>query len=296
MSKSIRSPRAHSYWIPLITFFWLRTIAEAMKQRMPLRLLILAHLLALSPAMAQIAPALPQAHAHNDYEHPRPLLDALSHGFASVEADIYLVDGNLLVAHDPEDLKAEKTLSALYLEPLKKFAGDKQSIFSSGETLTLLIDFKTEAESTYTALKSLLQDYRSMLTSFESGEVKTNAVTVIISGNRPRETLLSENSRLAAFDGRLADLGKNLPLQFMPLVSDNWNSHFTWKGDGDFPPEQRDKLKSIVSQAHAEKRKLRFWATPDTNSAWRELRTAGVDLINTDNLSGLADFLRSAMQ
>src|SRR6266571_3355435 len=36
------------------------------------------------------------AHAHNDYEHARPLFDALDRGFCSVEADIYLVDGQLL--------------------------------------------------------------------------------------------------------------------------------------------------------------------------------------------------------
>ena len=36
----------------------------------------------------------PQAHAHNDYYHTRPLLDALSHGFCSVEADVFLVDDN----------------------------------------------------------------------------------------------------------------------------------------------------------------------------------------------------------
>src|SRR5688500_5242918 len=39
---------------------------------------------------------LPHAHAHNDYLHDRPLLDALDHGFNSVEADIFLVDGQLL--------------------------------------------------------------------------------------------------------------------------------------------------------------------------------------------------------
>jgi hypothetical protein len=131
-----------------------------------------------------------------------------------------------------------------------------------------------------------------MLTTFESAEVKTNAVTVIISGDRPRETLLNEKSRFAAYDGRLSDLQKNLPVHFMPLVSDNWNSHFTWKGQGEFPEDQRAKLKSIVSQAHAENRKLRFWASPDTEPAWQELRAAGVDLINTDNLPGLASFLR----
>ena len=36
---------------------------------------------------------LGQAHAHNDYYHKRPLLDALSHGFCSVEADVFLKNG-----------------------------------------------------------------------------------------------------------------------------------------------------------------------------------------------------------
>jgi len=103
---------------------------------------------------------------------------------------------------------------------------------------------------------------------------------------------LREEIRYAAFDGRLADLGKSLPLSFMPLVSDNWNLHFSWKGSGEFPPEQRAKLQSIVAQTHAENRKLRFWATPDTESAWRILHEANVDLINTDKLPELAAFLR----
>jgi hypothetical protein len=254
------------------------------------RLFVLA--LSSLAAFAQIGAPLGRAHAHNDYEHARPLLDALSHGFTSVEADVFLVDGNLLVAHDREELKPERTLASLYLDPLKKLSNGKKSIFPTGETLTLLIDFKTEAEPTYAALRALLENYREMLTAFETNATKQNAVTVILSGNRPREILLREEMRYAAFDGRLADLGKSLPLSFMPLVSDNWNSHFTWKGQGEFPEEQKEKLKSIISQVHGENRRLRFWATPDTEAAWRILNNIGVDLINTDDLPGLAAFLR----
>src|SRR4051812_6365807 len=63
---------------------------------------------------------LTHAHAHNDYEHARPLFDALDHGFCSVEADIWLVDGALLVAHDKKDLKPARTLQSLYLDPLRE--------------------------------------------------------------------------------------------------------------------------------------------------------------------------------
>lgn len=45
-----------------------------------------------------------RAHAHNDYEHPRPLLDALDHRFGSVEADVFLVGDQLLVGHDATEL------------------------------------------------------------------------------------------------------------------------------------------------------------------------------------------------
>ena len=48
---------------------------------------------------------LPRAHAHNDYEHDRPLFDALDHGFTSVEADVHLVDGELFVAHNSDEIK-----------------------------------------------------------------------------------------------------------------------------------------------------------------------------------------------
>ena len=66
----------------------------------------------------EVPKPLPAAHAHNDYLHKRPLLDALAHGFCSAEADIFLVDGVLLVAHERASLDKNRTLKALYLDPL----------------------------------------------------------------------------------------------------------------------------------------------------------------------------------
>ena len=75
--------------------------------------------LASMPLAGQPRP-LTNVHAHNDYEHTRPLLDALQHGFCSVEADVHLVDGQLLVAHSRLDVNPGKTLQALYLDPLRE--------------------------------------------------------------------------------------------------------------------------------------------------------------------------------
>ncbi len=61
---------------------------------------------------------LPQAHAHNDYQHARPLKDALEHGFCSVEADVFPVRDQLLVGHSVLELRRARTLTDLYLKPL----------------------------------------------------------------------------------------------------------------------------------------------------------------------------------
>lgn len=233
---------------------------------------------------------LPGAHAHNDYLHPRPLLDALKHGFCSVEADVHLVNGKLLVAHDPDQIDPSRTLEDLYLKPLQQRAARKAL---RGE-FSLMIDFKTEAESTYDALRGLLKRYSDMLTVFGSNSIATNAITIIISGNRPFKTLSNEQVRFAAIDGRLGDLENNPPRSLVPWISDNWTKHFTWRGEGEFPEAERKKLESWVKQAREQGRRLRFWAAPDHARGWEVLRRAKVDCINTDKLRDLQAFLISA--
>jgi hypothetical protein len=242
-------------------------------------------------ALAQ--PPLPQAHAHNDYEHKRPLLDALEHGFCGVEADIYLVEGKLLVAHDRKDLKPEHTLQKLYLDPLReRVEANKGHVHSQKKAdFTLLIDIKSDGEATYRALSKALAEYQEILTETRDGKTTTRAVTAIISGNRAKSAIISDNPRYAGIDGRLTDLDSNLDKHLLPLISDRWSSHFKWKGEGEMLADERQKLRDIVKKAHAAGRRVRFWATPEKVAVWRELLAADVDLINTDDLAGLREFL-----
>lgn len=235
---------------------------------------------------------LAAAHAHNDYLHERPLLDALDHGFTSVEADVFLVQGKLLVAHDITALRPERTLAALYLDPLRERIQSRDGwIYDKGRSLTLLVDIKSDAETTYAALHKLLAEYAAMLTTVADDVLETKGVTVIISGNRSQETIRGQKVRYAGIDGRLSDLDSNLPADLLPLISDNWRNHFKWTADGPLPVGERDKLHQIVKESHAKGRRVRFWATPERTAVWKELRMAGVDLINTDDLAGLQKFL-----
>jgi hypothetical protein len=104
--------------------------------------------------------------------------------------------------------------------------------------------------------------------------------------------LEKETSRHAALDGRSTDLATNPPLSLVPLISDNWTRHFRWRGQGSLSPAETDRLKQWVEQAHTQGRRLRFWAIPDQENAWRVMREHGVDLINTDRLADLEQILR----
>ncbi|WP_199516344.1 phosphatidylinositol-specific phospholipase C/glycerophosphodiester phosphodiesterase family protein [Nucisporomicrobium flavum] len=270
----------------------------------------LATLVAVCALLAQPAAAyagsghrvtpLPQAHAHNDYEHDRPLYDALSHGFASVEADIYLVGGQLLVGHDPGDLEPGRTLQSLYLDPLadRVRANHGRVYRGSSLSLQLLVDIKATGAATYAELDRVLRDYRRMLTSYRFGRVSPGAVTVVISGDRPRELMQAQRVRYAFYDGRSTDLNSGAPASFIPLISDNWTNLFTWQGVGPMPAAERARLRQFIEDAHADGQRVRFWATPDQPGAareavWQELLDADVDYINTDDLAGLEAFLRA---
>lgn len=247
-------------------------------------------------AAQQNPPPLARAHAHNDYLHEHPLLDALSYGFCSVEADIHLMRGELLVAHDATGIQPGKTLQALYLDPLRaRIQANGGAVYKDGPPFTLLIDIKTEAETTYLTLHQVLAGYGDILTMFgREGVIRQGPVTVIVSGNRPRSLMAGQALRYAAYDGRLEDLGGDSG--FIPLMSDNWSKLFTWQGRGAIPQADSKKLWQIIALAHAAGQRVRFWATPDDpgperDAVWQVLWEAGVDLINTDHLADLQHFI-----
>jgi glycerophosphoryl diester phosphodiesterase len=254
--------------------------------------------------------AMLRGHAHNDYEHPRPLLDALDQGFGSVEADIFLVDGELRVGHDRQSLRPGRTLESLYLDPLlARVRENGGTVHPWPGELTLLVDIKADGEKVYQELAKRLVKYQEMLTTYPrptlenptvldlakhaDAQVKPGAVRIVISGDRPVDTINKDGRGLMFIDGRLSDI--TVPpttLPTIPLISDSYGDKFKWNGNGDMSADERFKLRRMVQQAHAQGAKFRLWGVPDTPDAWREFYDAGVDLVNTDKLAPLADFLR----
>lgn len=241
-------------------------------------------------------PVLTRAHAHNDYEHRRPLLDALDYGFTSVEADVHLSAGELHVAHDRKEIQPGRTLRTLYLDPLAARVRRNGSVYTNtSQPLQLLVDIKTSSPEVWPVLQQQLAGYSFMLTEFHvDGTSVPRAVSVVLSGERPSiSELASEPSRLAALDGSPDQIDPNVPVTLVPLVSSAWSPAFHWKGIGDFAPDEATRLSELVARVHAEHRKIRFWGTPDTPSARETFFAAGVDYLNTDDLAGMQLFFKN---
>lgn len=246
---------------------------------------------------ASVSPTslLPHAFAHNDYKHHRPLHDALSHGFNAVEADVFIVNDALLVAHNIFDLNATRTLRGLYLDPLRDIVRQRngQIHADSKESLLLLIDIKSNANKTYAVLHNLLAEYADILTTYQGRRIKKGAVTVILSGKRPDISVIRQQKlRYVAIDGRTPDLSKKFSAALMPLVSADWKTHFGWRGHGPMPESERQRLRQLADAAHQNKQRLRFWGTPALPAVWHELRSAGVDYIGTDDLKSLKEWMQ----
>ncbi|HBE68755.1 MAG TPA: hypothetical protein DDW52_11470 [Planctomycetaceae bacterium] len=233
------------------------------------------------------------AHAHNDYLHKRPLIDAIENGFSSVEVDIFLEGTELLVGHDRGQLREGRTIEVLYLDPLRRIVKSNSGyVVHPKETFTLLVDIKSNGEKTYSRLHDVLSEYQAMLTETKNGKTEVRPIEVIISGARPIKLIASQKIRWASVDGRISDLDSSAPPHLMPLISDRWSRHFSWQGRGEFPADQRKQLVDWVEKAHGQGRRVRFWATPENEAVWQALSDAKVDLINTDQLEELSAFLK----
>jgi hypothetical protein len=258
------------------------------------RLTLLALAFTFSRSASGQPPALEHAHAHNDYVHARPLLDALERGFNSVEADVHLVGGRLLVAHSRDSVDATRTLESLYLAPLRAYVQQHGGrAYPGAGPLTLLIDVKADSEGSYVALDSLLRRYADLFTIYAGGEVIEGPVVAIISGERAIGTMRNSRVRLAGIDGRIPDLDAKSPAPrtVMPLISDSWDRITKWKGEGPLPANVRPDVERVVQLAHSHGQRVRFWGTPDNEAVWQLLLDARVDLIGADDLDALRDFL-----
>jgi len=224
-------------------------------------------------------------HSHRDSDLDEPLVWALEHRFASIEADVWWVDGDLRIGHERSDTAPDRTLQKVYLDPIFRAAGEGRI----AKPVTLLVDIKNAPNRVYRTLHRHLRPHAEMLTRLQRGDVVFGPVRVILSGERPIKFAAQDANRLVFLDGRLPDIGADPRL--FPTVSLDWQMQFDWDGKGAMPSKTEQSVRWLVEQTHAAGQTLRFWGTLDDPTTWSTLLDLGVDLVNCDDVVAITEFL-----
>jgi alkaline phosphatase len=80
--------------------------------------------------------------SHNDYKNPVLFFAAYDRQVGFIEADVFLNNGKLLVAHEATEQDTSRTLQTLYLRPLQdKIARNQGNAYAEQDKfLTLMIE------------------------------------------------------------------------------------------------------------------------------------------------------------
>jgi glycerophosphoryl diester phosphodiesterase len=218
-------------------------------------------------------------HAHNDYEKPNPLTNALAHKAYSIEADVFLRNGKLMVAHHAREIQEERTLDALYLLPIEALFKKHKGRISADRRYqpALMIDIKEGGKDAIL----LLAEKLSSNTCFDRTK-NPDAIRAIISGDRGAIKDWISYPAYIYFDGRPNESYDSATLARVAVISDGYSAYAS----------QPDRIKTVLDKAHALGKPFRFWGTPDDEKHWQMFHEAGVDIINTDKPQACRQFFQ----
>jgi alkaline phosphatase len=227
-------------------------------------------------------------HSHNDYEQKQPFFAAYNLGFDSIEADLYLKDGELCVAHDKKDVSTERTLRKLYIEPLlAKIKENGGYPYPNNIPLHLLLDLKTQGHEIMQVLDAQLKPYKKEL----------RHVKISISGDMPQPEEFQNYDKMFSFDGRRNLTYPKKAFKRIYMVSASFTEFGKyWTGKQALPQEVADKISVFVKEMHAKNKKVRLWGTPNTKFGFETLKALKVDVIGTDDLPLLRNFIDSSKE
>ncbi len=211
---------------------------------MRLIFLISAFLFAASLSAQEIYYTTQNAHSHNDYEQKTPYWMAYEQEFGSIEADIFLVDSNLIVAHDKNELNYKRSFRKLYLENLDSciYKNRGYPYKDSSRYLQLLIDIKTDSVETLKKLIILLREFPAV--------IHNRHVSIVVTGNRPNPNSFSIYPDFIWFDGVLSESYTRDQKLKIKMLSDDFRYYSHWRGEGPIPVEDAKKIGTVISRAH----------------------------------------------
>lgn len=158
------------------------------------------------------------------------------------------------------------------------------------------MDLKTNGVKTWPYVLEALAPLRerNWLTTVNGSTITPGPVTVIGTGSTPLELIAPVQVRDYFFDGSLPDIeAKNITRAVSPIASTSFLEEIGEIRGTELSSVQKRTLEGHIKSAHDRGIKVRYWDLPSwpistRNAVWRELVTAGVDLLNVDDLEAAA--------
>ncbi|KAK2765028.1 Altered inheritance of mitochondria protein 6 [Arachnomyces sp. PD_36] len=244
-------------------------------------------------------------HSHNDYWRRVPLYDSLAAGCTGVEADVWLKDHELYVAHDIDSIRPHRTFKSLYIDPITSILTHQNTPnkltngtgyrgafdTSPNTTLSLLIDLKEDGTSAWPVVQEQLQPLREngWLTHFNGASVVQRPVTVVVTGDASFD-LVKQNTTYR-------DIFFDAPLD---KLNDDYNSHNSYYASMSFKDigqiwfnrlssKQVAIIREHIKMASSRGLKSRYWDIPSwpvslRMNIWRILQENDIGMLNVDDL------------
>ena len=205
-----------------------------------------------------------------------------------MEADLFLVKGKLLVAHDKEELDAAPKLKSLYLKPIIKLFKKHQGRISSdtGYAPVLMLDIKENGDAVIAAIVKAVKKHRKVF----DRRVNPMAVQIVISGDRGVFGQWTSYPSYIFFDGRPHENYDAATLQRVGFISDAYKNYAKPADSTAY------KLQKVSAQVHQQNKLLRIWGMPDNEDSWQLQMQWGIDIINTDKVAECRNKLKVKSQ
>ncbi|MCF0159459.1 MAG: alkaline phosphatase [Bacteroidaceae bacterium] len=226
-------------------------------------------------------------HSHNDYWRTMPFYEAYSQYAQSIEADVYLLNGELLVGHDTDESTPDKKFVTMYMEPIVKLfrANGGHMWKDSDAPMQLMVEAKNDNVALLNELVRNLEKYPDVFCS-------ENGVRVVITGYDLKPDEFSLFPKWMYFDGGLSKNYTPEQLERVALFSECFEDYAHWNGKGNILDSQLEALKKAIDKAHALNKPIRFWGAPETTTAYYTFYNLGIDFFNTDHPAQAYQFFR----
>ena len=226
--------------------------------------------------------------SHNDYNQAVPFYQAYSQKVQSIEIDLFLKDGLLIVGHDFENLKEYDTFDRLYVEPVKSLfvINGGRAWKDSNNRLQFLVEIKSDS---HTTMQKLVDTFAANQEVFDM-KINPYAVKIVVTGNIPPQEDFVKYPEYICFDG---DINKEYTVEQLKRVSmfsEDFSNFSHWNGKGSLIAKEQDAIERVIAKSHSLGKPIRFWNAPEGMTAYYTFYNLGIDYINTDKPEACVEF------